>query len=224
MPQELKSLGGNSGEIKKRFFYMAPIPKEKIKLMFICGFLILILIMIARSPKIFLDLNNGNLTDAGKDIYDTTYFVISTASFVVSFIAMVLTYNSQEITQDTLERTEIEQQKRDITQRLELFYNPMSSYFKIGVGHETKNGLNEDDRRDRVRAYQHRFKADDKTREKFEEWYKCITNPGENGKAIIQKDLVDLIEEDIKKYNKNIKDLDEQIKDNGAKKPWWKLW
>jgi len=203
---------------------MAPIPKEKIKLMYMSGLLILIFIIIVRSQKIFFDLNNGNSTEAGKDIYDTTYLVISTASFVVSFIAMILTYNSQEITQDTLERTEIEQQKRDITQRLELFYNPMSYYFKIANGHETKNGLSEDDRRDRVRAYQHRFKADDKTREKFEEWYKCITNPGENGKAIIQENLVDLIEKDVKKYNKNIKDLDEQIKDTGAKKPWWKFW
>lgn len=114
----------------------------------------------------------------------------------------------------------------------------MSYYFKIAVGRETKNGLNEDDMRERIRAYQHRFKADDETRQKFEEWYKYITNSvetkkAETGKAETQQDLIKCISKNILKYNTNIQDLNKQIQDlttykeievTVAKKSWWKFW
>lgn len=192
---------------------MVPIPKNRLKLILILGTIPLIFVIIIRVPITLLTLNNGNSTEVAVNIADTVSLIIAMASFTVSLIAMVLTYNSLEITQNTLERTEKEQQIRDIEQRLELFYNPMSSYFKISVGRETKRGMNEDDRRERIRAYQHRFKANDETRKQFEEWYKHITGRATTGKAGAQQKLIKYIEEDIEKHNNRIQDLNKQIQE-----------
>lgn len=212
---------------------MAPIPKDKIKLICRFGLIVLIFIIIIRIKTTILNLNNGNSTEVATNINDTVSLILSTASFIVALIAMVLTYNSLEITQDTLKRTEIEQQKRDIEQRLELFYNPMSYYFKIATGHETKGGLNDDDRRDRVRAYSYRFRADERTRTQIEKWNRDITDSAATGKAATQQNLITYISEDSLKYNTQIQDLnkqiqalttDKEIEVTVAKKPWWKFW
>lgn len=217
---------------------MASTSKDKFKLLYILVLILLASIIFSRIPTLILNLYNGNSTEVAANTEDTVSLILSAGSFIVAFIAMLLTNDSLEITQKVLQRTEIEEQKRDIEQRLELFYYPMSYYFKIAVGQETKEGLNEDDRRERVRAYQCRFKADERTREQLEEWYKHITNslePGKvkTGKAQVQQDLITYISEDIVKYNNRIQDLnkqiqalttDKRIETEVVKKPRWKFW
>jgi len=203
------------------------------RLMYILGFVLLIACIFIRIPIAICFYQSGNSTAVVKTDTDTVSSIFVTASFLVSVIAMALTYNSLKITQKTLKLTEIEQQKRDIEQRLELFYYPMSYYFKISTGHETKEGMKDEDRRGRVRTYSYRFRADEKTREQFEKWYTAISSTDATNKAEIAETLKNYINEDIERYEKLIQKHDEEVKaltnnkENEAlmiKEPWYKFW
>lgn len=200
---------------------MTPISKNRIKLI-ILGAILLVIVIFLRIPIIILSINNGNSTEVAPNIGDTGSLTLSTASFIVSLIALVLTYHSLKITQATLKRAEIELQKREIEQRLELFYYPMSYYFKIERDNELKDGMNDEDRRVRVRAYSHRFKADDRTKNEFQNLYLDKTYLETGNKSQIKDDLIKHIDEDIEKYNNKIQDLDNQLQamaaDNESKK------
>lgn len=189
---------------------MAPIPKEKIELI-ILGAILLIIVIFFRIPMMILNINNGNSTEVAPNTGDTGSSTLSTASFIVSIIALVLTYHSLKITQVVLKRTEIELQKREIEQRLELFYYPMSYYFKIAHDKELKGGLSDDDRRVRVRAYSYRFKADDRTKNEFENLYIDKTYFETENKAEMTDNLRNYIDGDIDKYSQKIKDLDNRL-------------
>lgn len=191
---------------------MDPISKNKIELI-ILGAILLIIVIFFRIPIIILDINNGNSTEVAPNIGDTDSTTLSIASFIVSIIALALTYRSLKITQVALKRTEIELKKREIEQRLELFYYPMSYYFKIANDKELKvDTLQDDDRRVRVRAYSYRFKADDRTKKEFENLYLDKTWFETENKAEMTDDLRNYIEEDIEKYNQQIQDLDNRLK------------
>ncbi len=189
---------------------MTPISKNRIKLI-ILGAILLVIVIFLRIPIIILSINNGNSTEVAPNIGDTGSLTLSTASFIVSLIALVLTYHSLKITQVALKRTEIELQKREIEQRLELFYYPMSYYFKIKRDKETKDGLNDEDRRVRVRAYSHRFKARDRTKTEFENLYLDKTYLETGNQSQIEEDLIRYIGEDIQNYNDKIQELDNQL-------------
>lgn len=201
--------------------------------------LLLILVAINVISLINLNLNNGNSTEVAANNTDIYFILQSFVSFLISLGALFLanrslkiTQDTLGITQDTLQLTKLEQQKRGIEQRLELFYYPISYYLTIAGGKELKDGMNDNDRRVRVRAYSHRCMADTKTRKKFEELYIDITNSEVTGKAIRKDELTSCINEDIKNYNTKIQDLNKQIQAlttykeievTVAKKPWWKF-
>lgn len=158
--------------------------------------------------------NSGNSKEAISAGMNTISFVISGASFFISTIAVLLTYESLKITreglkitQKTLKKTEIEQQIRDIEQRLDFFYYPMSNYFEIARGKQTKGGLNDDDRRDRIRAYSYRYQAQKRTREQIEKLYEVDKDTTD--KAEIKETLKKYIENDIKEYEKQIQKFKE---------------
>lgn len=87
----------------------------------------------------------------------------------------------------------------------------MSYYFKIKRDKETKDGLNDEDRRLRVRAYSHRFKARDRTKTEFENLYLDKTYLETGNKSQIEEDLIRYIGEDIQNYNDKIQELDNQL-------------
>lgn len=192
---------------------------------------VLLLILVASNviSLINLNLNNGNSTEVAANNKDIYFILQAFVSFLITLGALFLanrslkiTQDTLGITQDTLQLTKLEQQKRGIEQRLELFYYPMSYYFKIERDRETKDGLNDEDRRVRVRAYSYRFKADDKTREEFDKLYLDKEYIEKGNKSQIADNLFSFIEKDIKSYNDQLQDLDNQLQalaaDNESKK------
>jgi hypothetical protein len=158
----------------------------------------------------------GNLKVTLSAGMDSLSFIILTVSFAFSTIVLLLTYESIKITRDgleitkkTLEKTEIEQQIRDIEQRLEFFYYPMSNYFEIAGGKHIKGRLNDEDMRDRIRAYPYRYRAQKRTREQIEKWYEVISDKDATNRPEIKETLKKYIEDDIKEYEKQIQKLRE---------------
>lgn len=127
------------------------------------------------------------------------------------------TEKTLKLTEKTLKLTEIEQQKRDIEKRLELFYYPISNYFRIAQQHPQRTGLEDINRtRDRLHVESFRYLADKKTRKQIEIWRTDRSNKVENEFL-----LITYINADIKEYEKQIQELHNQrdIIENGAKNP-----
>lgn len=153
---------------------------------------------------------------------------LSAIAALIAAGSLLLSQRSFKQTEKTLKLTELEHKKREIEQRLNFFYYPVSNYFNIRSGKNTKEGLKEDDRRDLIHAESFRYLADDLTREQLEIWREAETD-----KAVKQKTLTDSIEADITKYQDILKDTEEDIQTfinqkaievPGSKKSWYKFW